>query len=71
MVLKGTQRDLLQSDAFDEVLTADEAARLLKLSKKTLLRLARDGTIPGNKIGRVWRFRRSQLLDILSARRAV
>lgn len=71
MALKGTQSDLSQSDEFDEVLTADEAARLLKLSKKTVLRLARDGTIPGNKIGRVWRFRRSQLLDILSARRAV
>ena len=70
MALEDTQRDLMRSDASDEVLTADEAARFLKLSKKTLLRLARDGTIPGNKIGRVWRFRRSQLLDILSTRRA-
>ena len=54
----------------DEVLTADEAAGLLKLSKKTVLRLVRQGTIPGCKVGRVWRFRRSELLDLVSVRRA-
>lgn len=61
----------MQSEGVDEVLTADEVARFLKLSKKTVLRLARDGTIPGNKVGRAWRFRRSQLLDILGGRRVV
>ena len=61
----------MQVDDADEVLTAEEAARLLKLSTKTLLRLARNGSIPGNKVGRVWRFRRSDLLDLLSVRRAM
>ena len=61
----------MRVDDADEVLTAEEAARLLKLSTKTLLRLARNGSIPGNKVGRVWRFRRSDLLDLLSVRRAM
>ncbi len=50
----------------DEVLTPDEAARLLKVSKKTLLRHARDGQVPGVKLGRVWRFRRSELLNLIT-----
>ena len=53
-------------DPKDEVLTTDEAAQLLKVSKKTLLRHARDGDVPGAKVGRVWRFRRSELLDLLT-----
>lgn len=53
-------------DSNDEVLTPDEAAQLLKVSKKTLLRHARDGQVPGVKLGRVWRFRRSELLDLLT-----
>ena len=50
----------------DEVLTTDETAQLLKVSKKTLLRHPRDGDVPGAKLGRVWRFRRSELLDLLT-----
>lgn len=50
----------------DEVLTPDEAAQLLKVSKKTLLRHAREGQVPGVKLGRVWRFRRCELLDLLT-----
>ena len=38
-------------DPKDEVLTTDEAAQLLKVSKKTLLRHARDGEVPGAKLG--------------------
>lgn len=53
-------------DSKDEVLTPDEAAHLLKVSKKTLLRHAREGQVPGVKLGRVWRFRRSELLDRLT-----
>ena len=49
----------------DEVLTADEAAQFLKVSSKTLLKLARDGDLKGQKVGRAWRFRRSALLDYL------
>jgi len=45
------------------VLTADEAAALLRVSTKTVLALARDGTLPGEKVGRAWRFLRDDLLD--------
>jgi excisionase family DNA binding protein len=49
----------------DEVLTSDEAADLLKVSTKTVLRLVRGGELPGCKVGRVWRFRRSELMALL------
>lgn len=44
------------------MLTAEEAASLLKVSTKTLLRLARSGDLPGQKVGRAWRFVRGDLL---------
>lgn len=46
-----------------EVLTADEAAALLRVSTKTVLALARAGSLPGEKVGRAWRFVRSDVLD--------
>lgn len=46
----------------DEILTADEAATLLKVSSKTVLKLARDGELPAQKVGRAWRFCRSELV---------
>lgn len=57
----------MQEDA--EVLTAEEAAALLRVSTKTVLALARDGAIPGEKVGRAWRFLRSELLDYVGGRR--
>jgi excisionase family DNA binding protein len=48
-----------------EVLTADEAAQLLRVSIKTVLALAREGALPGEKVGRAWRFVRADLLDYL------
>lgn len=38
------------------VLTAEEAAGLLPVSTKTLLALARDGSLPGTNVDRAWRF---------------
>lgn len=46
-----------------EVLTADEAAALLRVSSKTVLSLARTGALPGEKVGRAWRFLRSDVLS--------
>lgn len=51
-----------------EVLTAEEAASLLRVSVKTVLTLARDGVLPGEKVGRAWRFLRSDLLDYVGGR---
>jgi excisionase family DNA binding protein len=52
----------------DEILTAEEASELLKVSNKTLLRLARDGALPAQKIGRAWRFCRSELVAYVAQR---
>ena len=46
----------------DEILTCQEASALLKVSDKTLLKLAREGDLPGQKVGRAWRFCRTDLL---------
>lgn len=43
----------------DEVLTIVELASFLKLKRQTLYRWAQKGKIPGAKIGKEWRFRRS------------
>lgn len=44
-----------------DVLTAEEAADFLRVSTKTVLTLARSGTLPGTKVGRAWRFLRADL----------
>jgi excisionase family DNA binding protein len=46
---------------FEPLLDSDEAAQLLKIHPKTLQRMARRGEIPGVQIGKLWRFRRSEL----------
>jgi excisionase family DNA binding protein len=42
----------------DKVLTIDDLAAYLKLSKSTVYKLCAEGKVPGNKIGRHWRFHR-------------
>lgn len=51
-----------------DVLTAEEAAEYLRVSRKTLYRLVSAGRIPGQKVGRSWRFRRDDLIAFLGAR---
>jgi excisionase family DNA binding protein len=46
---------------FEPLLNPEEAAVLLKIHEKTLIRLARCGTVPAMRIGRLWRFRASEL----------
>lgn len=49
----------------DNILDAVQAAELLKISKGTLLKLAQEGRIPAQKVGRQWRFSRQALLKWL------
>lgn len=44
--------------AADPVLTIDELAVYLKLSKSTLYKLAQEGKVPGQKVGKHWRFKK-------------
>jgi excisionase family DNA binding protein len=46
---------------FEPLLDSDEAAALLKIHPKTLQRMARRGEIPAIQIGKLWRFRASEL----------
>jgi len=48
-------------DQEDEILTVDEVAAFLKAGKRTVYRLAANGTIPAFKLGGTWRFRRTDL----------
>ena len=47
--------------SFEPILDSEEAATLLKIHPKTLQRLARNGKIPGFRIGKLWGFRASAL----------
>lgn len=38
------------------IMTIDELGEYLKVSKSTLYKLAREGKLPGQKVGRHWRF---------------
>lgn len=50
----------------EQVLTADDVAALLRVSAKTVKRLAGDGRIPAQRVGRAWRFSRVAVLDWLA-----
>lgn len=52
-------------DDLDDVLSADEAAALLKVPPATVRREARAGRLPGRHVGKEWRFARSALIDWL------
>ena len=39
-------------------MTIDDLARYLQLSKSSLYKLAQEGKVPGQKVGRHWRFKR-------------
>ena len=49
----------------DRILTADEAAQYLKVSKTTLLNHIRQRKIKAKKVGRSWRFLQSELYQFV------
>ena len=49
----------------DDVLDPVQAADVLKISRGTLLRLANEGKVPAQKVGRQWRFSRQAILEWL------
>jgi excisionase family DNA binding protein len=52
----------------EEILTNREVADLLKLHPKTVNKLAIAGKLPAYRIGRQWRFRKSEVLKLLEKR---
>ena len=55
---------------FEPLLDSEEAATLLKIHPKTLQRMARNGQVRAVQIGKLWRFRASDLDDWLNAKMA-
>lgn len=51
-----------------EVLTPREAAEYLNVHIRTIYRLAKNGEIPGRKVGGSWRFKKNVLDELLSGR---
>src|SRR6266403_1774274 len=55
-------------DRMEEIMTPSEVAALLKIHLKTVYKLAERGVIPGNRIGRSWRFSRTDVLELVSTK---
>ncbi|QTA82149.1 DNA binding domain-containing [Desulfonema limicola] len=45
-------------DNNDKIFTIQELSEYLKISISTLYKLAQEGKLPGQKVGRHWRFRK-------------
>ncbi|AEJ60626.1 putative PTS IIA-like nitrogen-regulatory protein PtsN [Spirochaeta thermophila DSM 6578] len=50
-------------DEYPPILTTEEVARILRLSERTVLKFAREGTIPAMKVGGQFRFSRDKLAE--------
>lgn len=46
----------MTNQASEQVMTLDELAQYLKVPKSTLYKTVQEGRIPGQKIGKQWRF---------------
>jgi len=46
----------MTNDSNEQVMTLEELAQYLKVPKSTLYKTLQDGRIPGQKIGKQWRF---------------
>jgi excisionase family DNA binding protein len=51
----------------EEILTPAQVAGLLHIHVKTVYRLACEGVIPGNRIGRSWRFSKVEIMGLVSS----
>lgn len=48
--------------SFPEIMTIGETARYLRISQSSLYKLAQDGRIPCQKVGKHWRFHRETIV---------
>ena len=51
----------------EEILTAEQVANMLQVHVRTVYRLARQGGIPGRKLGGGWRFSKGLILQLLAS----
>ena len=45
----------------DAIMTIEDLSAYLKISRSTLYKIVREGTIPSQKIGRHWRFHKEAI----------
>ena len=48
-----------------EIMTADQVAEFLQVSRDMIYRLATRGELPGRKVGRIWRFSRDAIAEFM------
>ncbi len=48
-----------------EIMNIEQLAQYLDISRSTLYKLAQDGKLPGQKVGRRWRFHKDAIDDWL------
>ena len=57
------KKQLIFMNEKEDILTLKEAMGYLKIGRNKLLELAQKGEVPAKRIGKAWRFSRSQLRD--------
>jgi excisionase family DNA binding protein len=65
----GHQQTSESGNGFEPLLDSVQAAELLRIHPKTLQRMARNGEIVATQIGKLWRFRASELDSWLKLRK--
>jgi excisionase family DNA binding protein len=53
--------DRVENDAIEPLLNSAQAAYFLGIHRKTLQRIIRSSKVPALRIGKLWRFRKSDL----------
>jgi len=51
----------------DDILTASQVACLLQVHPRTVYKLAKQGALPGRKLGGGWRFSKSEIMLMISS----
>ena len=69
--LEETVSDTNEGHRLPSFLTTEEVLGYLKVNPRTIYRLIRSGELPAIRIGRQWRFRRSDLNDWLDRQRSL
>lgn len=61
-------RGFENTSEFEPVVDSGEAAKFLNINPKTLQKMARTGEVPAYRIGKLWKFRISDLDEWLRSR---
>ena len=56
----------MNNEPADQVMTLEELAIYLKLPKSTVYKLVQEGRIPGQKLGKQWRFGKQAIAQWLN-----